>query len=161
MDLGLRDKNVLITGSTAGIGRRIANLFAAEGANVAICSRTEESVKQAVKEISLMSEGRVVGAACNIKEKEDYERWVAEMADELGGVDVFIPNVSAGGGNDSERNWWKNFEVDVLGTVRGIEAVLPLMEETGGAITMIGTTAAVETFMEHQPYNAMKASLIT
>ena len=71
MDLGLRDKNVLITGSTAGIGRRIANLFAAEGANVAICSRTEESVKQAVKEMSLMAEGRIVGAACNIKEKED------------------------------------------------------------------------------------------
>ena len=74
MDLGLRDKNVLITGSTAGIGRRIANLFAAEGANVAICSRTEESVKQAVKEMSLMAEGRIVGAPCNIKEKEDYEK---------------------------------------------------------------------------------------
>ena len=161
MDLGLRDKNVLITGSTAGIGRRIANLFAAEGANVAICSRTEESVKQAVKEMSLMAEGRIVGAACNIKEKEDYEKWVADMAEELGGVDVFIPNVSAGGGNDSERNWWKNFEVDVLGTVRGVEAVLPLMEETGGAIPMVGTTSAIETFMEPQPYNAMKASLIT
>ena len=74
MDLGLRDKNVLITGSTAGIGRRIANLFAAEGANVAICSRTEESVKLAVKEMSLMAEGRIIGAPCNIKDKEDYEK---------------------------------------------------------------------------------------
>ena len=58
MDLGLRNKNVLITGSTAGIGRRIANLFADEGANVAICSRTPESVNKAVKEISLTFTGK-------------------------------------------------------------------------------------------------------
>ena len=48
-----------------------------------------------------MAEGRIVGAPCNIKEKEDYEKWVADMAEELGGVDVFIPNVSAGGGNEN------------------------------------------------------------
>jgi 3-oxoacyl-[acyl-carrier protein] reductase len=51
MDLNLRGKNVLITGSTQGIGRRIANLFAEEGANVAICSRSPESVNKAIKEI--------------------------------------------------------------------------------------------------------------
>lgn len=162
MDLGLRDKNVLITGSTAGIGRRIANLFAAEGANVAICSRTPESVNKAIKEISLTADGQIIGAPCNIKDKDDYEKWVQDMAEELGGVDIFVPNVSAGGGNDSEKNWWKNFEVDMLGTVRGVEAVLPIMEEQGGgAITMISSTAAIETFMEPQPYNAMKAALIT
>lgn len=161
MDLGLRDKNVLITGATAGIGRRIANLFAEEGANVAICSRTPESVTRAVKEISLMADGRIVGKACNIKNKEEYEAWIEEMAEELGGIDIFIPNVSAGGGNDSEKNWWRNFEYDILGTVRGVEAVLPHMEARGGgAITMLSSTAAVETFAEPQPYNAMKAALI-
>jgi 3-oxoacyl-[acyl-carrier protein] reductase len=84
------------------------------------------------------------------------------MAEELGGVDIFIPNVSAGGGMDSEKNWWKNFEIDVLGTVRGVEAVIPHMElRGGGSIVMISTTAAVETFMAPQSYNAMKAALIT
>jgi NAD(P)-dependent dehydrogenase (short-subunit alcohol dehydrogenase family) len=162
MDLGLRGKNVLITGATQGIGRCVANLFAEEGANVAICSRSPESVKKTVKEISLLADGRVIGAACNIKVKEDYEAWIAKMSEELGGVDIFIPNVSAGGGMDSEKNWWKNFEIDVLGTVRGVEAVIPLMEaRKGGAITMMSTTAAVETFMVPQAYNAMKAALIT
>ena len=162
MDLGLRGKNVLITGATQGIGRRVANLFAEEGANVAICSRSPESVSKAVKEISLIADGRVIGEPCNIKNKDEYEAWIAKMGEALGGVDVFIPNVSAGGGADSEKNWWKNFEIDVLGTVRGVEAVIPLMEERGGgAITMISTTAAVETFMVPQAYNAMKAALIT
>lgn len=162
MDLGLRGKNVLITGSTQGIGRRVANLFAEEGANVAICSRSPESVNKAVKEISLLADGRIVGQPCNIKNKEEYEAWIEAMAEELGGIDVFIPNVSAGGGADSEKNWWKNFEIDVLGTVRGVEAVIPHMEQRGGgAITMISTTAAVETFMMPQAYNAMKAALIT
>lgn len=162
MDLNLRGKNVLITGSTQGIGRRIANLFAEEGANVAICSRSPESVKKAVKEISLLADGQIIGAPCNIKNKEKYEAWIADMAEQLGGVDIFIPNVSAGGGTDSEKNWWKNFEIDVLGTVRGVEAVIPIMEESGsGSIVMISTTAAVETFMAPQAYNAMKAGLIT
>ena len=162
MDLGLRGKNVLITGATQGIGRRVANLFAEEGANVAICSRSPESVSKAVKEISLIADGRIIGEPCNIKNKDEYEAWIAKMGEALGGVDVFIPNVSAGGGADSEKNWWKNFEIDVLGTVRGVEAVIPLMEERGGgAITMISTTAAVETFMVPQAYNAMKAALIT
>lgn len=162
MDLGLRGKNVLITGATQGIGRRVANLFAEEGANVAICSRSPESVSKAVKEISLIADGRIIGEPCNIKNKEEYEAWITKMSEALGGVDVFIPNVSAGSGADSEKNWWKNFEIDVLGTVRGVEAVIPLMEERGGgAITMISTTAAVETFMVPQAYNAMKAALIT
>lgn len=161
MDLGLIGKNVLITGATQGIGRHVAELFAEEGANVAICSRSPDSVKKAVKEIGLKADGKVTGKACNIKNKEEYEAWIAAMAEELGGVDVFIPNVSAGGGADSEKNWWKNFEIDVLGAVRGVEAVLPLMEKRGGAITMISTTAAVETFMVPQAYNAMKAALIT
>ncbi len=162
MDLGLRGKNVLITGATQGIGRRVANLFAEEGANVAICSRSPESVSKAVKEIGLLADGRIIGEPCNIKNKDEYEAWIEKMSEELGGVDVFIPNVSAGGGADSEKNWWKNFEIDVLGTVRGVEAVIPHMEERGGgAITMISTTAAVETFMVPQAYNAMKAALIT
>ncbi|MCG8443852.1 MAG: SDR family oxidoreductase [Caulobacterales bacterium] len=162
MDLKLRSKNVLITGATQGIGRRVANLFAEEGANVAICSRSPESVSKAVKELQVIADGRVTGAACNIKNKDEYEAWIEAMAAELGGVDVFIPNVSAGGGADSEKNWWKNFEIDVLGTVRGVEAVIPHMEERGGgAVTMISTTAAVETFMVPQAYNAMKAALIT
>ena len=82
------------------------------------------------------------------------------MVEQLGGVDILIPGVSAGGGADSERNWWKSFEVDVLSTVRGCEVVIPHMRESGGgAITFITTTASVETFGGPQAYT-MKGSLL-
>ena len=83
MDLNLRGKNVLITGSTQGIGRRIANLFAEEGANVAICSRSPESVNKAIKEISLMADGKIIGSPCNIKNKEDFTEYLINFGDKV------------------------------------------------------------------------------
>lgn len=161
MDLGLRDKKAIITGGTKGIGRVILELLINEGCNVATCSRSIEDVNKTIDKCST-KRAEVFGDACNVSDKDEYEGWIDAMVEKMDGVDIFIPNVSAGGGMDSEKNWWKNFETDVLGTVRGCEAVMPHMKEQGsGAITMISTTAAVETFGGPMAYNAMKASLIT
>lgn len=160
MDLRLSGKRAIVPASTKGILRRVVDQLVDEGCDVAICSRSEDTVARTLRELS-GGRGNVIGRACDVQDKEDYEAWIAEMAEEMGGVDIFIPGVSAGGGADSEKNWWKNFEVDVLSTVRGCEVVVPLMQEgDGGAITFITTTASVETFGGPQAYNAMKASLL-
>ena len=160
MDLGLKGKRAIVPASTKGILRRVVDQLIDEGCDVALCSRSEETVNRALRELS-GGKGRAVGRACDVNDKDDYEAWIAASAEELGGVDIFIPGVSAGGGQDSEKNWWKSFEVDVLSTVRGCEVVVPLMQEGGGgAITFITTTASVETFGGPQAYNAMKASLL-
>lgn len=161
MDLELHGKRAIVPASTKGILRRVVDQLIDEGCDVAICSRSEDTVARALRELS-GGKGQAIGRACDVNDKDDYEAWIAEMAAELGGVDIFIPGVSAGGGQDSERNWWKNFEVDVLSTVRGCEVVVPLMQEqgSGGAITFITTTASVETFGGPQAYNALKASLL-
>lgn len=161
MDLNLRDKRAIITGATKGIGRKILELLIAEGCNVATSSRSIESVEAIIEKCSTRK-AEVIGDACDVRDEKEYADWIDDMVKRLGGVDIFIPNMSAGGGMDSERNWWKNFEVDVLGTVRGCEAVIPHMKEGGGgAITLISSTAAFETFGVPQAYNAMKASLLT
>ena len=161
MDLGLRDKRAIITGATKGIGRQILELLIAEGCNVATCSRSIEDVEACIEKASTRK-AQVFGDVCDIRDQEEYAAWIDKMVEQMDGVDIFIPNVSAGGGMDSEKNWWKNFEADVLGTVRGVEAVIPHMKENGGgAITMIGTTASLETFAGPQAYNALKASLYT
>lgn len=160
MDLGLSGKKAVITGSTKGIGRAIANLLAAEGADIAICARNQEEVDTAVAELSATGV-KVVGAAVDVSDKEAYQAWIASVGDQMGGIDIFVPNVSAGGGNMTEEGWQNNLDIDILGTTRGVEAAMPFLEKSAaGSIVIISSTAAVETFMGPQPYNAMKAALI-
>lgn len=161
MDLGLRGRKAVISGATKGIGRRVANLLAAEGADVALCARNAGEVDEAVA--ALKAAGVAAhGAAVDVADGEAYKQWVADAADALGGIDIFVPNVSAGGGMEGEENWQNNFNVDVMGAVRGCEAALPhLQNSDAAAVVLIGTTAAVETFIAPQAYNAMKAALIT
>jgi NAD(P)-dependent dehydrogenase (short-subunit alcohol dehydrogenase family) len=160
MDLGLSGKKALITGSTRGIGRAIANLLADEGADLAICSRNQEEVDSAVAELSAKGV-KVTGAVVDVADKESYQAWIASAGEEMGGIDIFVPNVSAGGGDMSEQGWLNNFNVDLLGTTRGVEAAMPFLEKSDAAsIVVISSTAGVETFMGPAPYNAIKGALI-
>ena len=162
MDLGLKGKKAIITGSTRGIGRAIAESLAAEGVNVAVGARDEQASQSAGEEIRKEFDVEVFAKPVNVKDADAYKAWLNEAGEALGGVDIFVPNVSGGGGMDSEKNWWRNFEIDVLHTVRGCETVLPLLKASdAGAIVIIGSTNAVETFMGPMAYNAMKAALIT
>ncbi len=161
MDLGLRGKKAIVTGATKGIGRAIVELLASEGADVGLCARTADEVEATVQ--ALRQRGvNVVGEAVNVRDGEAYKAWLERCAQALGGCDIFIPNVSAGGGFDSEKNWVKNFEIDVLHTVRGCETLMPHLEKSGsGSIVIISSTNALETFGVPQAFNAMKAALIT
>ena len=161
MDLGLSGKKAIVVGGARGIGRATAELLAKEGASVALCARSEDGVAEVVQAIKAAG-GEAWGKACNVKKVEDYKAWLEEAIGQLGGVDIFVGMQSAGGGMDSEKNWYNNFEVDIMGSVRGAEAVIPKMTEAGGgSILFISTTAAVETFAAPQAYNALKAALIT
>lgn len=160
MDLGLSGKKAVITGSTRGIGRAIANLLASEGVDLAICSRNPEEVNSAVAELGAGGV-KVTGAAVDVADKEAYQGWIASAGEELGGIDIFVPNVSAGGGNMGEEGWQANFNIDLLGTTRGVEAAMPFLQKSDAAsIVIISSTAGVETFMGPQPYNAIKGALV-
>jgi NAD(P)-dependent dehydrogenase (short-subunit alcohol dehydrogenase family) len=161
MDLGLRGKKAIVTGATKGIGRAVVDLLAAEGVDIGLCARTEEEVAETVRAVKTRGVS-CVGEAVNVRDGEAYKAWLTKTAEALGGCDVFIANVSAGGGMDSEKNWVRNFEIDVLHTVRGCETLLPQFEKAGqGSVVIVGSTNAVETFAAPMAYNAMKAALIT
>lgn len=161
MDLGLKGKKAIVTGGTRGIGRAIAERLAGEGADVAICARHQEEVATTVAALTALGVNST-GAVVDVADKEAYQAWIASAGEELGGIDIFVPNVSAGGGQMDEAGWQANFEIDLLGTTRGIDAALPFLQQSdSGAIVIIATTAAVETFLGPQTYNAIKAALIT
>jgi NAD(P)-dependent dehydrogenase (short-subunit alcohol dehydrogenase family) len=76
-----------------------------------------EEVDASVKE--LKARGRVIGAPLDVNDAKAYRAWIDSMAAELGGLDLFVHNVSAGGGMEGETSWYKCFELDVMGAVRG------------------------------------------
>ena len=160
MDLGLKDKRVLITGGTRGIGAAIVDTFVKEGASVAFCARNDDEVSERVA--SLKATGATVwGKACDVSDPQSYIAWLSEAVSALGGADIFIPNVSAGS-NAGEEGWQAAFNTDLMATVRGCEAMLgELVKGVNPAITVITSIAGLEIMGEPGPYNTMKAGLIT
>ena len=160
MDLGLKGLKAVLAGATKGIGRATAEALAAEGCDVAVCSRGEEAVQETVK--SLSAKGvKAFGESVDMTDAAAYTAWVDRAAGQLGGCDIFISFASAGGGPASEENWKKVFDLDLLATFRGIQAALPHLEKSkAGSIVAISSTAALEDFIMPQAYNAMKAAVI-
>jgi NAD(P)-dependent dehydrogenase (short-subunit alcohol dehydrogenase family) len=161
VDLGLKGKKVILTGGSRGIGRAIAELLADEGADIGFFSRDPKQVETAAA--ALKAKGvKVVAQALDMSDAAAYKRWLANTAEVLGGVDIFIHNASAAGGFGSEENWYKCFELDLMGAVRGCEALEPFLEKSKSpSVVFLGSTAATETFLVPQAFNAIKAALIT
>ena len=136
MDLNLKGQKALITGASKGIGRAIAERFAAEGGNVAICARNADEVNAAVEALSAKGV-TAFGQSVDVGDGDALKAWINASAEALGGIDCIVSNVS-GGNAPGEAGWRANFEHDVLGTVRLVEGALPHLENSDNAsIVMI------------------------
>ena len=160
MDLGLKGKRAIVTGGSKGIGRRCADIFADEGAHVAICARNQAEVDATVA--GLRAKGVVAhGAALDVSDKAALEAWVADAAKALGGIDIVVPNVSALDMGDTEEAWRHEFEIDLLHTVRTVNAAMPHLEKSDApSIVVISSVSGREVDFTSPAYGATKAALI-
>jgi 3-oxoacyl-[acyl-carrier protein] reductase len=160
MDLQLKGKTALITGGSKGIGLEIALTLAAEGCNIGLCARHKNEVEAAAAKVAEKGV-KVVGEVVDITDDKSLEAWFAKCADQLGGIDIFVANASAGGADVSENGWRQNFETDVLATWRAVNGLLPYLEKSSApSIVMISSTAALEKFAGAVPFGAMKAAML-
>ena len=161
MDLGLRDRVCVVTGSTGGIGLETATLLVAEGARVVVCGRDSERVDRARKE-----SGAVIGVVCDLAEPAAPEELVAEAAETLGAVECLVNNVGeayqAGFDELTDRQWDEMWQLNVMSYVRAIRAVLPAMRERrSGVIVNVSSTAGKRPSTGMPNYSVTKAAVLS
>ncbi|MGW3624916.1 SDR family NAD(P)-dependent oxidoreductase [Streptomyces sp. NPDC000880] len=160
MDLQLAGLRALVTGGTKGIGRAIVESLVAEGASVALCARTESEVDATVEQLR-GQDAKVIGRSLDVGDGPMLTEWVRDSAEGLGGLDIVVANVSALAIPNEEENWRKSFDVDMMGTVRLVDAAMPLLEKSSApAIVTVSSVSGREIDFAAGPYGTFKAALI-
>ena len=159
MKLGLNGKGVIVTGGSRGIGFAIADAFAAEGAKVSICGRTQSSLDTAREKLSGHG-GTVHAAICDVADAAALETYINLAMSALGELHVLINNPSGFGRTDDEDGWRKSIDVDLMAILRGSWQAAPMLEKSGGgAIIHISTISALTESTRTPPYGAIKAAV--
>ena len=136
MDLGLQNKNIIVTGGTRGIGLAAAAACAAEGANISICGRTQDSLDAATAALA-DHDTRIHGAICDIADAEQIKTYIAAAEAALGGIDGLVNNPSGFGNTDDEDSWARSMDIDVMGVVRCTWAATEALKASKGAIVNV------------------------
>lgn len=157
-------RRAVVTGGSRGIGRAIAQALADDGVDVATCARGEHHLEQAVKELRTRGV-RARGWPVDVGDRDAYERWLDEAISWLGGLDVFVANVSAlSPAEDLEQSWRRFYEVDLMHAVRGLEHVTDALSTSDAGAAVFVSSASALINIGHgengQGYSAMKAALI-
>lgn len=135
MDLGLKDKAVLVMASSAGIGKGIATEFAREGAGVMLFSRSEVRLKQAQKDIAAATGIEPAYTVGDMTQGDDIRTAVANTKARFGSIYALVNNTGGpptGVFDDFDDEIWQNaFELTLLSFIRSIREVLPIMKQAG------------------------------
>jgi 3-oxoacyl-[acyl-carrier protein] reductase len=152
-------KRVLVAGGSKGIGRSIALGFAQQGASVSICARGAEALESTRAEIAALGVA-AHALPTDLAEGAEVTRWVMQAAAALGGVDVLVNNASGFGGRDTEEDWAKGLNVDVLATVRASRAAAAFLRASQGSIVNVSSISGYRPSLRTPAYAAVKALLV-
>lgn len=160
----LAGKVALITGAGSGIGRAAAELFAAEGARVAVVDLDGDAAKETVAAIE-HDGGEAFAAVGNVALAGDMERAVAATVEAFGRLDVLYNNAGVGSTGSvaeaEEADWDRCFDVNVKGTFLASRAAVPHLAEDGGAIVNQASVAALVAVPQFAAYCAAKGAVVS
>jgi NAD(P)-dependent dehydrogenase (short-subunit alcohol dehydrogenase family) len=156
VDLGLRDRVCIVTGSTGGIGLETARLLAAEGARVVTCGRRPRSPRV----------GEALHVVADLGEPGAPAALVEEAVEALGGVDCLVNNVGVAVQRSfeevTEADWEELWQLNVMSYVRAVRAVLgPMRERGGGSIVNVASSAGKRPSTSMPDYSLTKAAVLS
>jgi len=143
MDLDLKDKNVVITGSSRGIGLSIAKAFISEGSNVVVNSRSLESLISSTKDLNC----RAVEA--DVSNPSEAMKLIKESTSILGSIDILVCNVGNGSsvvpGEETYEEWQEMFKKNLFSSTNMVEAAREELSKTKGVIVCISSICGCDT----------------
>ena len=160
MQLQLQGKSVLVTGSSKGIGRAIAEAFLAEGAEVAFNGRNADELER----VAAQAEGKAIAVVGDVSQRDQARGVVERALAAFGKLDVLVCNVGSGRsvppGSETHEEWLRVFELNLWSTTNMVEAGRHALTTSGGAIVCISSVCGQE-LVPGAPltYTAAKAAL--
>jgi 3-oxoacyl-[acyl-carrier protein] reductase len=160
----LNGKSAIVTGGTKGIGRAIAEALVREGMNVCIGARHVDEIERAADELGRAGEGRVTGAACDVRDCGEVKALIEHALTEFGGLDLLVNNAGIGGFGRVEEMSPEEFravlETNLFGVFYCCHEAIPQMKKRGGGyIINISSLAGANPHPQMAAYNASKFAL--
>jgi 3-oxoacyl-[acyl-carrier protein] reductase len=155
----LHGRVALVTGGGRGIGRNVAIELASAGMKVAVSARSKDEIEETAAEVG------GIAIQCDVSDRAQVERMVAETEEKLGPIDLLVANAGIAPDEDKAwemepSEWWRTFEVNVLGVYLCCRAVIPGMLELGrGRIVNVASGAAYLPGSSSTAYSASKAAV--
>ncbi|HZD48125.1 MAG TPA: SDR family NAD(P)-dependent oxidoreductase, partial [Silvibacterium sp.] len=165
MDLGLKNRSVIVAASSDGIARAAAEKFAAEGAKVAMCSRNESKLSAAADAIRKRYSAEVIAAPLDVTDEAAVQSFVERFGREFGSVDVCVTN--AGGPPakmflaTTTEEWRRAVELNFMSVVHFAHAVIPWMQrQQWGRIITITSISVRQPVSDLVYSNAVRAGVV-
>jgi 3-oxoacyl-[acyl-carrier protein] reductase len=160
----VKDKVILITGGTKGIGLGIAQMLLREDARVAITGRDEKTVQRVANELNSHYKDRVLGLAADARSLEEQKRAVDEIIQKWGTLDVLVANAGVGHFGPIEsltaEQWQETIDINLTGVFYSVKATLDALKKSQGYIITIASLAGTNFFAGGSAYNASKFGLV-
>jgi NAD(P)-dependent dehydrogenase (short-subunit alcohol dehydrogenase family) len=164
-DFGVEGQSVVVTGASQGIGRTIAETFAAGGADVAICSRSQDRVDPVAEQIEAETDARCLAVECNVRERDQVEAFFEAVDEAFGGIDTLVNN--AGGEfvaafDDISPNGWNAIvDLNLGGTFHCTQVASQYMRgDGGGCVVNMSSVNGQHAAPNESHYSASKAAII-